>query len=290
MIHAPIALGIDVGGTSVKVAALSEGQVLWTSKINYCKPDPAALLAAVRDAAGERGRQAVAVGLCVPGILDDNRERVTYSANVPALHDIPLQDVALAALGRRPAILRVVNDTLATGADIYATRRLGGRLLVLALGTGVGAAVLDDGIALCVEGDSPGHLGQIDVSLDDEPVIGPDGGAGGLEGYIGAAALRRRLGSGATADRLGIADAPIRALVRAIRICHALYRPHHVVLAGGIGIRLKHLILAIEDAVNQHLTGVARPQWTLAAADDDHHAASGAARLASLDAQAAIKA
>ncbi|MBV9490447.1 MAG: MFS transporter, partial [Verrucomicrobia bacterium] len=63
----------------------------------------------------------------------------------------------------------------------------------LALGTGVGAAVLDDGVPLRVDGDSPGHLGQIDVSLDDRAPIGPDGGAGSLEGYLGVPAIRREL-------------------------------------------------------------------------------------------------
>lgn len=280
MNDSPTTLGIDVGGTSVKLAAIREGHTLWTQKTNYCKPTADELLAAVRDAAAGRASDVTAVGVCVPGILDDARQRVTFSANVPGLHDIRLAEIAAAATGHAPAALRIVNDTLATAYDIYAVRKLCGRMIVLALGTGVGACALDDGTPLRVDGDSPGHIGQIDVSLEGQPVIAPDGGAGGLEGYIGAAALRQRYGPGATPTRLRANDPPIRALVRAIRICHALYRPQHVILAGGIGIRLAHLAPAMRDAISHHLTRLARPDWTLTTADHDHHAASGAARLA----------
>jgi len=273
-------LGIDVGGTSVKMAAVREGQILWTAKLSHNKPSAQDLLAVVRHASEGRANGISNVGLCVPGILDERRERVTFSANVPALHELRLDELAEAATGQPPSMLRIVNDTLATAWDISATRKLSGRMLVLALGTGVGACVLDEGVPLRVDGDSPGHVGQIDVSLEGEPIIAPDGGAGGLEGYIGAAALRQRYGSGAVAARLKIGDPPIRALVRALRICHALYRPQHIILAGGIGFRLKHLLAEMREPINTHLTRIARADWTLSTADHDHHAAAGAARLA----------
>ena len=273
------ALGIDIGGTSVKLAAVRDGQILWTAKMPHSRPSADELLAVVRKAAEGRANGLSQVGLCVPGILDESRQRVTFSANVPALHDLRLEQIAQAATGSPPQALRVVNDTLATAWDIFVTRQLNGRMLVLALGTGVGAAVLDDGVPLRVDGDSPGHIGQIDVSLEGEPIVAPDGGAGGLEGYIGAAALRQRYGPGAVAARLRATDPPILALVRALRICHALYRPQHIVLAGGIGFRLRHLLAEMRRAINTQLTRIARPDWTLGTADHDHHAAAGAARL-----------
>jgi hypothetical protein len=133
-----------------------------------------------------------------------------------------------------------------------------------------------------IEGDSPGHMGQVDVSIPGEEVIGPDGGAGSLEGYIGAPALTARYGNDMAATLAGLSDkdAPIRALARAIRVFHAIYRPQHVCFTGGIGIRLKHLVPTIRRLVNTNLTSVADPDWTLATGDDDFHAARGAARLA----------
>ena len=71
----------------------------------------------------------------------------------------------------------------------------------------------------------------------------------------------------------------MQALVRAVRIAHALYRPKHVCLAGGIGIRLGRLVPALKAAVAHQLTYIARPDWTLAVGDSDFHAARGVAKL-----------
>jgi predicted NBD/HSP70 family sugar kinase len=175
----------------------------------------------------------------------------------------------------------ITNDATACGIDVCAAGRRG-RTLVIVLGTGIGAAVLDDGIPLLVEGDTPGHFGQMDVSLDgDAPVLG-DGSAGTLEAYLGAAALEARYGAEFWAELAGLKiDAPpLAALVRAIRIGHAIYRPHEVVLCGGIGKQLGGLADRIRAAVDAGLTSIARPGWTLEVGQSDYHAAAGAARLA----------
>jgi predicted NBD/HSP70 family sugar kinase len=275
-----ISLGIDIGGTTVKSAALRDGQVLWTGRSErYTRPAADQVMAAVRQACGQLEMPPETVGLCVPGLLDDAKECVAISANVPGLIGLPLRELVLQAAGTSGAAPIVVNDANATAFDIYSTRSLSGRLLVLAIGTGVGAAVLDDGKPLFVDGESPGHVGQVDVSIDGPLIIGPDGGRGGLEGYMGTAALRARYGPD-PASRIRPGDPPFRALVRIIRICHAIYRPLHVCLAGGTGIRLAHLLDPLKRATEVELTMIARKDWKLFAADSDFHAASGAARIA----------
>ena len=132
-------------------------------------------------------------------------------------------------------------------------------------------------------GGASGHLGQIDVSLrDGELPVGPDGGAGGLEAYIGVASIRRQYGDDVSAavSRFRGTEAPLRALARALRICHAIYRPDHICLCGGIGVRLTHLLPQIRELTEDRLTNVARPGWTLTCGDDDFHAARGAALMA----------
>lgn len=276
-------LGIDIGGSSVKMAAVHEEQVLWTGQSSrYERPDTQQLARAIRDAAGGRATRAQGVGLCVPGLLDEHKRTVTLSVNVPGLTGVNLGVLIRMALGEDLGRIRVVSDAIATGYDIWTQHRLMGRLLVLALGTGIGAAVLDDGQSLKVEGDSPGHIGQMDVSIAGEPVIGPDGGAGSLEGYLGGAALMARYGKdvGSIVKALCGDEVPLQALARAIRIAHAIYRPQHVFLAGGIGIRLGHVLPRLRQIIQTDLTKVARPDWTLSVGDTDHHAALGAARMA----------
>lgn len=277
-------LGIDIGGTSVKLALLREGQVVWTGQSPfYHRPDTAALIEAIRQAAAGRDASADVAGLCVPGLLDPIRRRITLSVNVPGLMDIVLDDLIERSLGKGVGELRIINDAVATATDLIVARRLGGRVCSIAIGTGVGMGVLDDGKPLFIEGASPGHIGQVDVSLDDgEEVIGPDGGRGSLEGYLGVPAIARRYGSvEAWLPAATVSDPPIRALVRALRICHAIYRPQHVLLMGGIGIRLRRLASEIKAACDDRLTSVAFKGWTLECGESDLHAARGAAYLAS---------
>jgi predicted NBD/HSP70 family sugar kinase len=284
-------IGIDIGGTSVKLAAVDgAGNVLWTARsAAYQRPTREQLVSAIRQSVGKpicdvgaAGAGQWAVGLCVPGILDESRIAVRQSVNVPGLVGAPLDELVASALGTALRVRAVTTDTHATAYDLYKARGLEGRMFLIAIGTGVGAAVLDDGKLLSVDGDSPGHFGQLDVSVEGHPVIGPDGGAGSLEGYLSAPALARQYGDDFTRwpERMRIDDPSLRALVRAIRIAHGLFRPHNVCLAGGIGIRLGRLAAELRSAVAHQLTNIARPDWTLATGDSDFHAAQGAAKLA----------
>ena len=273
-------IGIDIGGSSVKAAALRGDAVEWTARSgNYSRPDRTALDGAIAEALVSLAERPDAVGVCVPGLLDETKTRVVHSVNVPGLSDVPLAELLARAGAQGPPT--VSSDANAAACDIYKGRKLTGRLLALVIGTGVGASVIDEAGLLRVDGDSPGHLGQCDVSLEGEPVIGPDGGAGSLEGYLSAPALTARYGSVENAfQRMRVGEAPMRALARVIRIAHAIYRPHHVCLAGGIGIRLAPLLPALRNTTNERITRIARPDWTLTAGDSDFHAAIGAARLA----------
>ena len=279
-----ITLGIDIGGTAVKAAARKDGKVLWAAQSPfYAKPSTEDLRQAIRKAVAGRLTDLHTVGLCVPGLYDSISRTISVAINVPGLVGIPLDDFVPNTLGLHVASnARILNDARAAAHDIYSSRQTKGRLLVLALGTGVGSAVLDDGEPLFVEGSSPGHIGQIDVSIPGAKVIGPDGGAGGLEGYIGVAALGRRYGDDVSAALRTFKgdEPPILALVRAIRICHAIYRPHHVCLCGGLGIRLQHLLPVLREKIETKLTSLARPGWTFFTGDDDFHASRGAAALA----------
>jgi glucokinase len=279
---------LDIGGSSIKAALVDDaGVVSWEGKSpRYSRPTLDELVSALR-AAVEPCPVSLshvgAVGMCVPGLLNAERTVVEKSVNLPALIGVPLDRIVDEVVGAGLAPrLSLVSDAHAAAYDVWSTERPDGRLLCLSLGTGVGASVLDDGVPLHVSGHSPGHLGQMDVSIDDHPPIGPDGGRGSLEAYIGLPALQQR-----HADRTELAlasmtldEPPILALARAIRVAHAIYRPKHIRLLGGVGIRLAPLVPALRERVAHQLTSVAREGWTLAAGATDFHAARGAARLA----------
>lgn len=289
-------LGIDIGGTSAKLALLDLGgvdsstsastndraRVVWTAQSPfYARPDTDQLVAALRQAARGRSLSCDRAGICVPGLLDRQRRMITLSVNVPGLMNVTLDEIVRRAFGNEVPQVQIINDAVATATDAIALKGLTGRVVSIALGTGVGMGVLDDGLPLMIEGASPGHIGQVDVSIEGDECIGPDGGRGSLEGYLGVPALVKRYGS--TEAFLSAAsrrETPIRALARAIRICHAIYRPAHVLLVGGIGTRLKRVGGEIKAECDDRLTSVARADWQLHFGDHDFHAAQGAARLA----------
>lgn len=284
-------LGIDIGGTSVKAARLEADAVAATGRSKrYRRPSLERLRDAVDEAVSRvldpRGR-VDAVGVCVPGVYDEASGRITASINVPSLAGIKVEELFSRALAGflRGVRITVVSDAHAAAHDCWVIERVQGRLLAISLGAGVGACVLDEGVPLRVSGRSSGHFGQIDVSVNEgrrKPPVGPDGGRGGLEAYLGAAALAARYGRGYTArlGTLGAKDAPLAALARAIRIGHAMYRPQHVRLLGGAGLALAPVLGVLRREVEAGLTSLARSGWSLAAGSTAFHAACGAARLA----------
>jgi predicted NBD/HSP70 family sugar kinase len=298
-----LALGVDIGGTRTKLVLLRDGEAMAQAvTAPYVLPSASDLSAAIAAAAegwalATSGVQAV--GLCLPGLVDHAADgpRLRLSVNLPALVGVPLAALLQHALSTPPGLaLHTFSDARAAATDFVAQRgdALPGRTLALSLGTGVGAAVLDDGVFLGItsDGASSGHIGQIDVSVSPDPArvpVGRDGGAGSLEAYIGVPALRAWYGPDlqATLPRLTVDEPPLTALARAIRICHAIYRPHHIALLGGVGLGLRHLGPALHQVISDRLTSLARPGWSLLFADDELHAARGTARLAARAARAA---
>ena len=282
------ALGFDIGGTSVKATLVRDGTAIATARSQaYARPSTEQIIAAMRTCLDDLGSPSAItrVGLCLPGVLDLEQQRADLCVNIPAIEGVSLGELVEAALPGAPPP-QVFGDAHAAAFGYWKEHPCQDRLLALALGTGVGACVLDSGQLFRVTGQSSGHIGQLDVGFcsqpgEDEP-IGPDGGRNSLEAWIGVPALRTRYGNDLV-SRVGdidINDPPLRALVRAIRICHAIYHPQRVVLLGGVGIRLATKVDAIKQAVDENLTSVADPAWTLETGTSDHHAAAGAALLA----------
>ncbi len=302
-----LVLGLDVGGTSIKgvLGVVRDGGaegdgVEWVAVAQswtYVKPGVDRVREALKGVTDEllsvRGmsERVGAVGLCVPGVVEKQTQRVSASVNMPGLVGVSLRQLAAEVVGERavPGGLHVsvVGDALAAAEECGRRLKLanGERLMVVALGTGVGMVVLDGEQQLLVNPGTSGHFGQIDVSLDRDESnvpIGPDGGRGSLEAYIGLAALKARYGEGEqlrkALERITVNDDPIRALVRGLRVVLAIYKPKVVVLAGGVGTALGQSAVAAElrKAVSRDLSRVVPVDWRLEFAVDGFYSARGA--------------
>lgn len=280
-------LGIDIGGTAVKAAVLhTDGSSVTAVSSPYIRPDRSSLRTAVAMAVGGLDVSEVsAVGLCVPGRRGPSGDRVDLAVNVPGLQGYPFKDLVSDVLTREVPV-RVCAD--AEAATLDAARDFPGarRVLGIAFGTGVGASLMEAGRPVRIGSGTVGHLGQVDIGLmPGVPApgpIGPDGGRNALEAYLGAPALRERLGSelGDLVPSLAPDDPAVLALVRAVRIALAIYTPDLVIVLGGVGLAFEPHGQVIEGAVRKDLTAIAPSGWRLAFGRSRFHAALGAARWA----------
>ena len=315
-----LSLGLDIGGTSVKGVLLDPARpdrdLRAARSEPYARPDRERLAAALLDVARallHPGEPISAVGVCAPGLRDESGV-IIRAVNVPGLEGASILDlideavcrplnISLAAQRGGGAVFEF-SDAPAAALDFHRRHPAPtppGRRLALSLGTGVGACVLDESpigpIPLIVSGPGPGHLGHIDVTIEADPAHaphGPDGARATLESYIGLPALRSRFGDAlpsAVASGLLRPDRPpLAALVRAIRIAHAIYRPRRIALLGGVGLALRPIAPDIRAAAADALTSLAHEDWTLEIGDDDLHAARGAAWIAARAAPAPTEA
>jgi len=204
----PHCLGIDIGGTNVKAALVSdEGTVAAFLLRAWSGGDPADAVAAAAGLVEELERpggeaRPNACGVGCAGLVDGARGVVRLSPNLPSWRDVELARLLSEALGARTL---VENDA---NAAAYAEHRAGaargaGNAAVLTIGTGVGGGLILGGRLYRGSHGFAGEVGHATIDLD-----GPAcacGGTGCLERLVSAdaivarAAERARGGSSALA-------------------------------------------------------------------------------------------
>jgi polyphosphate glucokinase len=155
------ALGIDIGGTGIKgaIVDVDSGELL-SERIKLPTPvggEPEAILATVIEIIAALGgvAEGVPVGVCFPAIV--KRGRTLSAANV-SKQWIGLEAEALfeKGLGRD---ITFVNDADAAGvAEVRfgAAKGVDGLVILTTLGTGIGSAIIFDGVL--VPNSELGHL------------------------------------------------------------------------------------------------------------------------------------
>ncbi|EWC64053.1 putative sugar kinase [Actinokineospora spheciospongiae] len=138
-------IGVDVGGTSVRAGVVDEhGTVLDTAR-GTTPPGEAALEDAICAVVSELlGRHRVgAVGLAVAGFIANDRRTVLFAPHL-AWRSAPVADRIAARLGL-PVVLEHDANAAGLAEHRFGALRGVGVGLLLALGTGIGAALLVDG-------------------------------------------------------------------------------------------------------------------------------------------------
>ena len=189
-------LGIDIGGTSIKVGLFStEGKLEAVTKIPtgaiVNEAAYSVITKGLKDLLEENGATAddvIAIGLDVPGPVDENGE-VGMLANIELDPD-GLKDAIKRTFAN--ASLAFVNDAnaAALGELWQGTAKGVSSFVLIAIGTGVGGGVVVNGKLVSGAFGAGGEIGHITVNRD-EPTKCGCGRKGCLEQYASATGIVR---------------------------------------------------------------------------------------------------
>ncbi|MFE9194228.1 ROK family protein [Micromonospora sp. NPDC007208] len=299
-----VVVALDVGGTGMKCALVRpDGVVVRTERHpTDAARGPAAVVGTILDVAGGLADKAradgltpIAVGIAVPGVVDEARGVAVWSANV-GFRDVPLRDLTVARLGLPTALGHDVRVGGLAEARLGAGRGTG-HVLFVAIGTGIASAHVVAGTAAVGAHGAAGEIGHILVRPD-----GPRCGCGRpgcLEAVASAAAIGRRYAelAGGTADapvtaaevaERAAAGEPlasqvwqeaIEALADGLASGQALFDVATIVLGGGLAQAGDRLLAPLRAALHERMTFHREPQL-VAAALGDEAGCLGAALLA----------
>ncbi|SED93144.1 ROK family protein [Ruania alba] len=161
------ALGVDVGGTTIKVGRVRADGTLTDTRTVPTPRDPHHLADAI--AAEVERSPAPTVGVVTPGITDEQSGIISFAANL-GWRDVPMREILEQRLGRPVSL----GHDVRAGALAESLWGAGSTdMLFVPLGTGIASALVLDG---AVRGTGwAGEIGQVLVPDPDEqlPPSGP---------------------------------------------------------------------------------------------------------------------
>lgn len=203
-----VGIGIDVGGTFVKVAAVEpSGRILRRGRLPT-EPNhgPLRLVEEVCDLLGSwKGPEyrRAAVGLGLAGDVDALKGRLRFTPNLPGWEGFDFKSALSRRLGR-PVVVENDANCAVWGAYVTELKRKPRCVVGVTLGTGVGGGLILDGRLYRGATGSAGEIGHTRVADPGEPCH--CGQRGCLEAYAGnygiARAARRLLRARPSQGRL----------------------------------------------------------------------------------------
>jgi glucokinase len=264
-------LGVDIGGTDMK-AVLVEGEAARGFSSRRTPRTPPEMVEAV----AELARDVEAIGLAVPGVVDEANGVAVWSEN------LNWSDVPFAALLReRCGVPTVLGHDVRTGA--LAETRIGAArgmsdVVYLSIGTGIAAGIVLGGRIHSGDGYA-GEIGHTPAGHDEPCACGS---RGCLEAIASAAAIARRytartgrpVGGAADVlaardpDALAVWDEAVDALAGALAWIASVLAPETVVIGGGLSRAGAALFDPLEARIPRLLTFQRVPRLVPAALGD----------------------
>lgn len=284
---APV-LAFDVGGTTIKAAYIgADGTptaILRRPSPEFGPSSADAVVASVVELSRRLtppGTAPEAIGLTLPGIVDDETGFATYSEN------LGWRDVDFAALcaSRLALPVAIGHDVRSAGtAEMELGAGRGHRTAVMVvLGTGISAAVFVEGRPVVARGYA-GEIGHAVVVPRGEACV--CGNQGCLEAIASAAAIARRYSRMSGREVAGarevveamvagdpiasaVWDSAIDALALGLSHVASLLQPEVIILGGGLAEAGEHLFGPVEERLRSMLAYVPAPALARASAGEN---------------------
>ncbi|MBA63472.1 MAG: glucokinase [Planctomycetaceae bacterium] len=196
----PVYLGVDVGGTSVKIGIVDDtGRSLAHGKIateheKGPQDGVARILSFARGLLNEAGivwEDIQALGLGTPGTMNVREGKLLHMPNMSGWNFFPIRNYFQEQSGKPVAF---INDGNAAAYGEYWVGR--GRehdsLVMVTLGTGVGGGVILQDGALHGDNSHGSECGHIIIDSSPDARVCPCGQPGHLEAYVSATSLVKR--------------------------------------------------------------------------------------------------
>ncbi|MDR2708801.1 MAG: ROK family protein [Elusimicrobiota bacterium] len=179
-------LGIDMGGTSIKIAIVNDAyQIIDTVSLpTDPKKEPQEVLQEIISAASKLAyyEKVNSIGMGIAGNLDFEHGVLIFSCNLPKWRNTPIKTTLEKISGKK---VFVDNDgnTAAIGSYFLDAHQEANNLVCLTLGTGIGCGYIIDKKMYRGSRYIAGEIGHCTVILDGTPC--GCGNKGCLEAYLG---------------------------------------------------------------------------------------------------------
>lgn len=180
MMSKKYAIGIDLGGTNLRVALVSEdGEVVRKVK----KASPEEVLSSLTETIEEMIQGDIAgIGMGVAGLIDRENGRVFSSPNYHAVEGLDLVE-GMQRKFNVPVFLENDANCAALGEKARGVGKDFDNFVLLTLGTGIGGGIIYKGELL----DAAAEIGHMSINAEAEKC--PCGNIGCLENYASARAM-----------------------------------------------------------------------------------------------------
>ena len=191
------AIGVDLGGTNLRIAAVDSGgrmleKITLGTKVVRGREtvihDMCSSIQALVERFGSSAGQLSGIGIGVPGIIEMQTGMLRESPNLPGWSDYPVREEIERRLGTR-VVLENDANAAALGEKWLGAAAEVDDMCMITLGTGVGGGLVLGGRVFHGMRGMAGELGHINVDPDGPPC--GCGSNGCLEQYASATAIKR---------------------------------------------------------------------------------------------------